>query len=242
MIIEEKAMKRLNEALRALGTEPSEETAEKFELYMNRVLEWNEKVNLTAIRDRDDFIKKHFIDSVCCISDSRWKEAKSVVDVGTGAGFPGLPLAIVSPEKEFLLIDSLNKRIRILNEIIAELGLKNTAAVHGRAEELARRKEYREKFDICVSRAVSRLSVLAEYCLPFIRAGGHLIAYKGPDAESEAKDAASAITALGGVTEEISETCMEQYGINHRMVYIRKVRKTPAAYPRKAGTPERSPL
>ena len=142
-----------------------------FELYMRRVLEWNEHVNLTAIRDRDDFIEKHFIDSLCCLSDDRWKSAQTVVDVGTGAGFPGIPLAIVSPEKEFLLIDSLNKRIRIINELIGELGLRNVRAVHGRAEEMARQKQYRQKFDVCVSRAVSRMSVLSEYCLPFLAQG-----------------------------------------------------------------------
>lgn len=238
----EGGIKKLSEALKSLGIEPSHEMMEKFELYMERVLEWNERVNLTAIRDRDAFVEKHFIDSVCCVSDSRWSEAASVIDVGTGAGFPGLPLAIVSPEKEFLLIDSLNKRIRILDGIIAELGLKNVSALHGRAEELARQKKYREKFDVCVSRAVSHLSVLAEYCLPFIREGGRLIAYKGPDADAEVGDAASALSVLGGSVEEISATCMENYGVNHRIVFIRKVKKTPASYPRKAGTPERSPL
>lgn len=238
----EDGMEKLSEALKSLGVEPSREMMERFELYMERVLEWNERVNLTAIRDRDAFIEKHFIDSVCCISDSRWKEAVNVIDVGTGAGFPGLPLAIVSPEKKFLLVDSLNKRIRILNGILEELGMKNASALHGRAEELARQKKYREKFDICVSRAVSRLSVLAEYCLPFIREGGRLIAYKGPDADGEVSEAASALSVLGGSVEEVSATCMEKYGVNHRIVYVKKVKKIPASYPRKAGTPERNPL
>ena len=191
-------MEKLIDALRTLGYEPSEKTIASFELYMQRVLEWNEHVNLTAIRERDEFIEKHFIDSVCCIDDPRWKSAKKVIDVGTGAGFPGIPLAIVSPDKEFLLIDSLNKRIRILNEIIEELGLTNVTAIHGRAEELARMKQYRQKFDVCVSRAVSRLSVLSEYCLPFIKKEGWLVAYKGPDAEKELKDAVIGLALYRG--------------------------------------------
>ena len=131
-----KEMKKLAEALEFFGCVSDQRILWSFELYMRRVLEWNEHVNLTAIRDRDDFIEKHFIDSLCCLSDDRWKSAQTVVDVGTGAGFPGIPLAIVSPEKEFLLIDSLNKRIRIINELIGELGLRNVRAVHGRAEEM----------------------------------------------------------------------------------------------------------
>ena len=235
-------MERLTKALRALGGEPTEQMISSFELYMQRVLEWNEHVNLTAIRQRDEFIEKHFIDSLCCISDERWKRADTVIDVGTGAGFPGLPLALVSPEKNFLLVDSLNKRIRILNEIISELGLKNVTAVHGRAEELARQKQYRQKFDVCVSRAVSRLSVLSEYCLPFLKTGGYLIAYKGPDAENEIAAAKNALRVLGGAVEEICETHMENYDISHKIVFIKKDRATPGKYPRKAGTPDKQPL
>lgn len=230
------------EAMRALGSEPAEQIISSFELYMQRVLEWNEHVNLTAIRQRDEFIEKHFIDSLCCISDERWKNADTVIDVGTGAGFPGLPLALVSPDKEFVLVDSLNKRIRILDEIIAELGLKNVTAVHARAEELARRKAYRQKFDICVSRAVSRLSVLSEYCLPFLKTGGYLIAYKGPDAENEISAADNALRILGGRVEEICDTHMENYNVSHKIIYIKKDRETPNKYPRKAGTPDKQPL
>ncbi len=235
-------MEKLVNALKVLGYEPSEQLISSFELYMQRVLEWNEHVNLTAIRERDEFIKKHFIDSLCCIADDRWKRAKTIIDVGTGAGFPGLPLALVSPEKKFLLVDSLNKRIRILDEIIAELGLLHVTALHGRAEELARQKQYRQKFDVCVSRAVSRLSVLSEYCLPFVKTGGYLIAYKGPDAENEILEANNALQQLGGAVEEICETHMEEYGVSHKILYIKKEKMTPAKYPRKAGTPEKQPL
>ena len=162
-------MEMLKQAMEAFGYDSSADTLGRFEKYMQLILEWNEKVNLTAITERDEFIKKHFVDSLCCLPLEEYKQSEIVIDVGTGAGFPGMPLAIVSPDKKFLLVDSLNKRIKILNEIIDELGLKNVEAVHGRAEELARNKLYREQFDICVSRAVSRLSVLSEYCLPFVK-------------------------------------------------------------------------
>jgi 16S rRNA (guanine527-N7)-methyltransferase len=235
-------MKDLKDALQTLGLDSSEGTLGKFQRYMDMVLSWNEKVNLTAIKDRDDFIKMHFIDSLCAAAHEPYAEAASVIDVGTGAGFPGLPLAIVSPEKNFLLIDSLNKRIKILNEIIAELGLTNVTAVHGRAEELARKKEYREGFDICVSRAVSNLAVLSEYCLPFIKVGGYLAAYKGPDAAREVAESGRAFKVLGGAIDQIRDTDMQKFGIEHRIVYVKKVASTPKAYPRKAGTPERKPL
>lgn len=235
-------MEMLKQAIEAFGYDSSADALDKFERYMQLILEWNEKVNLTAITERDEFIKKHFIDSLCCLPHEEYKESETVIDVGTGAGFPGMPLAIVSPDKKFLLIDSLNKRIKILNEIISDLGLKNVEAVHGRAEELARNKLYREQFDICVSRAVSRLSVLSEYCLPFVKKGGWLAAYKGPDAEREIEDARSALGKLGGKVMEVKDTDMSQFGISHRIVYIQKTMNTPKVYPRKAGTPEKKPL
>ncbi len=235
-------MKKLADTIKSFGYEPSDEIMLKFEIYMRRVLEWNEHVNLTAIRQQDEFIEKNLIDSLCCIIDKRWKKAQTVIDVGTGAGFPGIPLAILSPEKEFLLIDSLNKRIRILGEIIEELGLSNVRILHGRAEDLAHRKEYRQHFDVCISRAVSRLSVLSEYCLPFLKLDGYLIAYKGPGAEKELNEAENALRILGGSFEEICETDMKKYGLFHKIVYIKKIAVTPKQYPRRAGIPERQPL
>lgn len=235
-------MEKLKNALEALALDSSEETLDKFEKYMDLILERNEKVNLTAITDRDEFIVKHFIDSVCCAKDDRYKKAESVIDVGTGAGFPGLPLAIVSPDKDFLLMDSLNKRIKIINEIIDTLGIDNVKAVHGRAEEMARKKEYREQFDVCVSRAVSKMSVLSEYCLPFVKKEGWLIAYKGPEADREVNEAKRALFLLGGKAAEICDAGMEEYGISHKIIYIYKEKNTPKAYPRKAGTPAKQPL
>lgn len=235
-------MNRLKEVLETFGLPNDDIIIDKFKRYMEAVLSWNEKVNLTAITDRDEFITKHFIDSLCCSDHQQFKDAKTVIDVGTGAGFPGMPLAIVSPDKEFLLVDSLNKRIKILNEIIDNLGLKNVKAIHGRAEELAKDKKYRENFDICVSRAVSRLSVLSEYCLPFIRKGGWLIAYKGPDAEREIEEGKNALGILGGKVMEIAGTDMKKFDVFHRIIYIQKTMNTPKTYPRKAGTPEKNPL
>lgn len=235
-------MELLKQAIESFGLECTDQILGSFERYMELVLEWNEKINLTAIKERDEFIKKHFIDSICCIPYEQYRKAASVVDVGTGAGFPGMPLAILSPDKEFLLIDSLNKRVKIVNEIAGELGLKNVTAVHGRAEELARIKEYREQSDICVSRAVSRLSVLSEYCLPFVKKGGWFAAYKSSDSAEEIASAHNALGKLGGKIMSVEETDMTRFGISHSIVFIKKTMNTPKTYPRKAGTPEKNPL
>ena len=149
--------------------------------YMEAVLQWNEKVNLTAITDREEFVQKHLVDSLLCAETLEFTESSSICDVGTGGGFPGVPLAVCYTEKEFVLMDSLAKRIKIVQHICDELGIKNVRAVHGRAEDLAREADYREAFDLCVSRAVANMRVLSEYCIPFVRVGGTFIAYKGAD-------------------------------------------------------------
>ena len=232
----------LKKGLDELEIHLTEEQTGQFLTYYELLTEWNSFMNLTAITEFQEVVTKHFLDSLSIVKAQDMKKVKTLLDVGTGAGFPGIPLAIVSPEKEFLLIDSLNKRIRIINELIGELGLRNVRAVHGRAEEMARQKQYRQKFDVCVSRAVSRMSVLSEYCLPFLHRGGWLIAYKGPDAEKELKEAQNALNILGGQLDEVTETHMEEYGLFHKIVYIKKIKETPKQYPRKAGTPDRQPL
>lgn len=214
----------------------------KFEGYMEAILEKNKFVNLTAITDRDEFIKKHFIDSLLCAASEEFIQAKSVIDVGTGGGFPGVPLAIAFPDKEFVLIDSLNKRIRIIDEICQMLSITNVRAVHGRAEELARRKEFRESFDVCVSRAVANMSTLSEYCLPFVKVGGTFIAYKGPDCGEEMKQAANAISILGGQLVRIDKPELKNQPFEHTLIYIRKDANTVSKYPRKAGTPSKEPI
>ena len=209
---------------------------------MEGILAWNEKVNLTNITDPAEFRIKHNADSLMCVDFPEFLDAETVIDVGTGGGFPGIPLAVYAPEKQFTLLDSLNKRLKIIDELAGELGIKNITLVHGRAEDAARAKEHREKYDFCVSRAVSNLATLSEYCLPFIKVGGYLLAYKGPGAEEEVKEAAKALKILGGSLVDIRETSMEEYGLDHRILVIKKVRNTPKAYPRKAGTPLKEPL
>ena len=220
-------------------TEKQRSTLEK---YMEGILTWNEKVNLTNITDPAEFRIKHNADSLMCVDFPEFQEAESVIDVGTGGGFPGIPLAVYAPDKHFTLLDSLNKRLRIIDELAGELEINNITLVHGRAEDIAKKPEHREKYDLCVSRAVSNLATLSEYCLPFIRVGGYLLAYKGPGAEEEAKDAEKALKILGGSIIDIRQTSMEEYGLDHRILVIKKVRNTPKAYPRKAGTPLKEPL
>ena len=220
----------------------TEEKNAILEKYMEGILAWNEKVNLTNITDPAEFRIKHNADSLMCVDFPEFLDAETVIDVGTGGGFPGIPLAVYAPEKQFTLLDSLNKRLKIIDELAGELGIKNITLVHGRAEDAARAKEHREKYDLCVSRAVSNLATLSEYCLPFIKVGGYLLAYKGPGAEEEVKEAAKALKTLGGSLIDIRETSMEEYGLDHRILVIKKVRNTPKAYPRKAGTPLKEPL
>ena len=212
------------------------------ESYMIGILRWNEKVNLTAITDEREFIRKHFIDSLLCCSSSEFLSAETVIDVGTGGGFPGVPLAVCFPSKKFLLMDSLAKRIKIVNELCDECGIRNVTAVHGRAEELARQKDMREKFDICVSRAVANMSTLSEYCLPFVRKGGTFIAYKGPDCSGEIEEAEGAIGILGGRVARIETPEADETDFQHRLVYVAKEKETPMAYPRKPGKPGKEPL
>ena len=254
-------MKALTEAFEQLQIPWEKDTADKFVGYMDGILEWNEKINLTAIKDRDEFVVKHLVDSILCAGFPEYKNSESIIDVGTGAGFPGIPLAIISPDTDFGLADSLNKRLKVINDLTDRLGIYNVETVHGRAEELARNKNFRENFDLCVSRAVADLSVLseycipfvkiggkfianmavlAEYCLPFIRMGGHLLAYKGPDVNEELKSAEKAIKTLGGKVLRIETTPLQGY--EHNIVVIEKMKKTPAKYPRRAGTPVKEPI
>lgn len=214
---------------------------EKFEKYMEGILEWNTKVNLTNITDEAEFVKKHFADSVLIAKDEEFKKAKTVVDIGTGGGFPGVPLAILFPEKEFVLLDSLNKRLKIIDELTESIGIKNVRTIHGRAEELAHKKEMREAFDICVSRAVANLTTLAELCLPFVKKEGMFVAYKGPGVYEELEAAEKAIEVLGGKVEKMEEANFEE-GRNHKLLYIRKIKNTNKKYPRKPGEPAKNPI
>ena len=235
-------MEALKKALELMGGPSDEVTINKYQQYMEGVLEWNEKVNLTNITDPEEFVIKHFIDSIICIDYPEFEEAGKIIDVGTGGGFPGVPLAIAAPDKEFILMDSLNKRLKIIDELCGQIGIGNVTTVHARAEELAKNKAHREQYDLCVSRAVANMATLAEYCLPFIKVGGCLMAYKGPDAEREVEEARKALYLLGGHVEEIREGNLKEFGIDHKVVIIKKVKNTPSKFPRKAGTPAKEPL
>lgn len=231
------------DVLKRLNIEDAEKKADILIQYMECILEKNEKINLTAITDREEFVQKHFADSLRCVDAPEFIGADRIIDVGTGGGFPGIPLAVCFPEKEFVLMDSLAKRINVIREFCVRLGIENVSVVHGRAEDLGRQEGLRDAFDMCVSRAVANMSTLCEYCLPFVKSGGCFVAYKGPDCESEINDALGAIRLLGGELDRI-ETPEDkaQIGLNHKLVFVRKIEATSKKYPRKAGTPSKKPL
>ncbi len=208
--------------------------------YMKGILEWNEKINLTAIKNPGEFVIKHFFDSFPAAMLPEFRNAETIIDVGTGGGFPGVPLAALCPEKKFVLADSLAKRLRVIDAVAIESGITNITTVHGRAEDLGRNPDYRETFDVCVSRAVASLPVLLEYCLPFVKVGGTFIAYKGPEAEEEIKISSVALKKLGGKIDRVVDESDGTY--NHNLIVITKSSSTPKAYPRKAGTPSKTPL
>lgn len=231
---------KLFEKVHKIGIDLTEKNMEQFYNYMNLLLEWNEKINLTAITEPNDIILKHFIDSVTI--NKYLFDKNKIIDIGTGAGFPGIPLKILNEEKEFTLVDSLNKRISFLNEVKKELDLKYLNCIHGRVEEVARNKEFREKFDVITSRAVARLNILAEYMLPFIEIGGICICMKGSEIEEELEEAKKAIKVLGGEIEKVEHFYLDDTDIERNIVIIRKVSTTPKQYPRKAGTPAKQPI
>lgn len=211
---------------------------EQFEKYMEGILQWNEKINLTAIKEREEFWVKHIIDSLAITELPEYQEGKTVLDIGTGAGFPGAILAINNPEKEFFLLDALKKRLNVIDTLLLEQDVKNVTTLHGRAEDYARDSKYRESFDIVTSRAVSNLPVLLEYALPYVKVGGYFIAYKATEEEEYSK----ALKILGGEYVRTESSKMEKYGISHNLMVFRKVKNTPSAYPRKAGTVDKKPL
>ncbi len=220
----------------------SEHQTEQFFSYYEMLIEKNKVMNLTAITDFDEVIKKHFVDSLSLVKAYDLTSPVSLVDIGTGAGFPGIPLKIVFPDLEITLLDSLNKRVDFLQSVIASLDLKGIDAFHGRAEDFARQEKFRERFDLCVSRAVANLSVLCEYCLPYVKIGGKFISYKSEKIMEELKAAEHAVNVLGGkVKEQISFTLPDS-DINRNLIVIEKNRKTPKQYPRKAGTASKDPL
>ena len=223
-----------------MGVRFSVEQMDKFYKYMNLLIEWNEKINLTAIIEPNEIILKHFIDSITILKDI--KDGLTVVDVGTGAGFPGIPLSIMNPTLKITLVDSLNKRLIFLQEVINELDLKNVELVHARAEEFGRNKKYREKFDVATSRAVANLATLSEYLLPLVKINGKAISMKAGNASQEIEDAKKAIKTLGGNINNIEEFNLPQSDIGRTIIIIDKIKETPGKYPRKPGTPSKEPI
>lgn len=232
----------MKKAAAAYGLELSEQQINQFNSYYELLIEWNKVMNLTAITEPQEVAVKHIIDSIAAYDEKLFVKGTSVIDVGTGAGFPGLPLKIFFPAIKLTLMDSLNKRVKFLQTVVDELGLTEVACVHARAEEGARNKAYREQFDIAVSRAVARLPVLCEYCLPFVKRGGYFLALKGREYQDEIKEAAKAIKVMGG--SKVTERLVKLPALDdvRAIITIKKDMPTPKAYPRKAGTPAKKPI
>ena len=226
--------------LKEFNIEINEEQIKSFEKYMNLLLEWNEKINLTAITQPDEVKLKHFVDSLTVLKYIN--DDDKVIDIGTGAGFPGIPLKIMNENTKITLLDSLNKRINFLNIVIETLNLRNIQAIHGRAEEIARNKLYREKYDVAVSRAVANLSTLTEYMLPFVKVGGKCICMKGANVNEELERAQNAIKELGGEIERVDNFHLSDNDNERNIIVIKKIKETNPKYPRKAGTPSKEPL
>jgi len=224
------------------GIELDDEKVEKFLKYIQLLKNWNEKINLTAITEDVEIIKKHFLDSISIVKSNLINDDISIIDVGTGAGFPGIPIKIIKPNTRVVLLDSLQKRVNFLNEVIQELKLEGIEAVHSRAEDAARSEKYREKFDIATARAVAHMSILTEYCMPFVKVNGHFVALKGPSIEEEINESKNAIGTLGGRLEKIIETTIPEYDVNHKLIIVEKIKATDKKYPRKPSQIEKKPI
>lgn len=231
--------KKMKELLSEINIEINENKIDMFYLYMQELLEWNKKINLTAIEDENEIILKHFIDSLTV--QKYIKNAQNIIDIGTGAGFPGIPLAIVNEKSNIVLLDSLNKRINFLNNVIQKLELSNVKAIHGRAEDLAKIVQHREKYDIVISRAVAPFNVLLEYMLPFNKVNSYTIAMKGSNIE-EVDISNNALKKLGGKIEKIEKINLPNTDIKRNIIIVRKIEETPKKFPRKAGIPKKEPL
>ena len=233
---------KLKKKAENIGIALNELQLQQFQDFYELLIEKNKVMNLTSITEEDEVIDKHFIDSMTCNRVIDMNQVKSVIDIGTGAGFPGIPLKIVYPDIDFVLLDSLNKRVRFLNEAIELLHLKKIQAVHGRAEDLARKPEFRGKFDLCVSRAVANLNTLSEYCIPFVRVNGFFISYKAQKGLEEIHESDHCMKELGSKIMRVDEFKLTDIDSNRVLIKIKKCKGTSKLYPRKAGIPSKNPL
>ncbi len=236
----------LEQGLQMLGISYTERQLEQLHRYYEMMVEKNRVMNLTGITEYPEVVLKHWLDSMCIAKASElcggFQSGMRVLDVGTGAGFPGIPMKILYPEMEFVLLDSLNKRIVFLQDVVRELELEGISCIHGRAEELARKEEYRGSFDLCVSRAVARLASLSELCIPFVKTGGHFVAYKSMDTVEEVQEANAAIREMNARTEKIIEYEIPTSDLQRKLVVVKKLGETKAKYPRGGGKPLKSPI
>lgn len=235
-------MNKFEKLLEKLNIHLNEKQMFQFMKYYEMLIETNKVMNLTAITEYDEVVDKHFIDSLSLIQAIDLNQPLKVIDVGTGAGFPGIPLKIAFPQLKIVLLDSLNKRINFLNRVIETLELTDVETIHGRAEDFGRNPQYREQFDLCVSRAVANLSTLSEYCVPFIQVGGHFIPYKSGKVQEELETSRRAVTLLGGHIADCLSYSLADTDMERTLVIIEKINPTKKAYPRKAGKPSKEPL
>ena len=234
--------KLFEEKLASLGIELTETQYVQFDKYFEMLVEWNKVMNLTGITEYEEVNEKHFVDSLSIVKAVDINKVNSVIDIGTGAGFPGIPLKIAFPHLKITLLDSLNKRIKFLNAVIEELGLENIETIHGRAEDFAKKAEYREQYDLCVSRAVANLSALSEYCLPFVKVGGMFVPYKSGEIDEEVNEAGTAIKVLGGKKKEVVKFQLPGSDISRSFVKVDKIKNTGKKFPRKAGMAAKEPI
>lgn len=228
--------------LKSMGIPFEECHYEDFDIYRELLVEWNQHMNLTGITEKREVFIKHFLDSVGTYLAKSIPEGGSVIDVGTGAGFPGLAMKIFDRSIELTLLDSLNKRINFLKEVSNQIGLEGVEFIHGRAEDYGKNVDYREMYDVAVSRAVANLAVLAEYCMPYVKVGGHFIALKSKSYAEELDQAQKAIETFGGKVKEVIMVPLPEVDIEHTLIVIEKVAETPSKYPRKAGKPTKNPI
>ena len=230
------------EKLSQIGITLSDKQKEQFDKFYELLVEWNKVINLTGITEYEEVNEKHFVDSLSIVKAIDMNQVHSLVDIGTGAGFPGIPLKIAFPHIKVVLLDSLNKRINFLNTVIKELGLENIETIHGRAEDFAKQPEYREQFDLCVSRAVANLATLSEYCIPYVKKDGMFVPYKSGEIDEEVEQSKKAIHVLGGKLDKVIKFQLPGTEIGRSFVKINKVQNTAKKYPRKAGLPSKEPI